>query len=273
MRKLAIISLSIFSIAVAKEVKLETPPENIGKYYPPKSEKFEFLNTMYAMSTAFTGLMTNVQEKDWKNAEKWVKILEENYIKVGKLVPEFDKGLRKNEMTALVNAVKSKDMQGIQENAQAVGKSCSQCHQKYMLTTKIIYHYPSWSMINIDDPITRTALETEDYMKKMTDSMKKLRVYVDDNKQEKAVVEANNFAKRLKALSQSCSECHTNKLSEQIYFGKDMDEKLNALINAVKSNNKQEINKNLNWISVNNCSKCHNTHQTTAIMKDILTKP
>ncbi len=272
MKKILAISLLSISVAFAGDVVLKDPPKSLAKYYPPSSNKYEFLNSMYAMSTAFTGIFTNIQENDWKNAEKWANILKDNYLKVGKLVPEFDKELKKNEIEQLVIAVKNKDMNKIKENANAVGKSCSQCHQNYQVSAKITYHYHSFNLINIEDPITRNNIEFEDYMKKMTDSMKKIRIYIEDNKPEKAKVEGNNFVKRLKGLSQSCNECHNNKSSIEIYQGKELEEKLNLLSKALQNANKQEIYNNLNWISANNCSKCHNTHQTIAEIKGKLSK-
>ncbi|MCX7760675.1 MAG: cytochrome c [Hydrogenothermaceae bacterium] len=273
MKKLAILTAVLTTLSLSSNgetIKLETPPKDVGKYYPPNSKKFEFLNSMYAMSTAFTGVFTNIQENDWKNAEKWAKILRDNYLNIGKMVPEFDKGLKKDEIEALLKAVQNKDINNIKTYADAVGKSCAQCHQKYKITTKLIYHYPSFSMINIEDPVTKTSNEFEDHMKKMADSMKKMRIYLEDGKSDKAQVEGNNFIKRFKAVAESCSECHNNKLSEEIYYGKDVEEKLQALSKALQSKNKEEVYKNLNYISANNCSKCHNTHQTISDLKKLI---
>ncbi|MEZ0324066.1 MAG: hypothetical protein ABWJ98_07140 [Hydrogenothermaceae bacterium] len=269
--KILVTVLAVFSISSKGEtIKLETPPKDVGKYYPPNSKKFEFLNSMYTMSTAFTGMFTDIQENDWKNAEKWAKILRDNYLNIGKMVPEFDKGLKKDEIEALVKAVENRDTNKIKTYADIVGKSCAQCHQKYKITTKIMYHYPSFSVINIEDPVTKTSMEFEDYMKKMTDSMKKIRIYLEDGKPDKAQIEGNNFIKRFKAVAESCSECHNNKLSEEIYYGKDIEEKIQALSKALQLKNREEVYKNLSYISANNCSKCHNTHQTIAELKNLM---
>lgn len=264
------ISFSFVAISGAQEVKLEKPPKDISKYYPPNSNKFEFLNSMYSMSTAFTGIFTNIQENDWKNAEKWAKNLRDNYIGIGKMVPEFDKGLKKDEVELLLKAVQSRDQEGIKRYADVVGKSCSQCHQRYKITTKVMYHYPSFEVINVEDPITRSQNSFKDHMKKMTDSMKKVRIYIEDGKLDKAQLEGNNFIKRFKAVSESCSDCHSNKLSEQLYYGKGMDEKIQLLSKALQSKNKEEVYKNLSYISEYNCSKCHNTHQTVSNIRELL---
>lgn len=262
----------IFSVSYGQDLKLEKPPKDLGKYYPPNSNKFEFLNSMYSMSTAFTGMFTNIQENDWKNAEKWAKVLRDSYIDIGRMVPDFDKSLKKEEVEMLLKAVQSKDGEGVRRYADVVGKSCSQCHQKYKVSTKIMYHYPSFEMVNIEDPVSRTSNSFKDHMKKMTDSMKKIRIYLEDGKLEKSQMEGNNFIKRFKAVAESCSECHNNKQSEQVYYGKDIEEKVNALSKSLQAKNKDDVYKNLSYLSVNNCSKCHNTHQTISDLKEALIK-
>jgi cytochrome c556 len=272
MKKIMFGVLISATISYGGDITLKEPPKSLSKYYPPSSNKMEFLNTMHAMSTAFTGIFTNIQENDWKNAEKWANVLKENYLNIGKLVPEFDKGLKKNEINALFEAVKSKDLEKIKFNSDAVGKSCMQCHQNYQVSTKIIYHYPSFEMINIEDPVSRSTIEFHDYMKKTTDSMKKMRVYLEDGKFDKAQKEGYDFVKRVKGLSQSCNECHNNKLSIEIYQGKDLEENLNLLTKALQNKNKNDVYKAVTWISGNNCSKCHNTHQTIAEIKEKFNK-
>ena len=122
MKKLIVSALVFASVTFAQEIKLEKPPQTLSKYYPPNSNKFEFLNSMYALSTAFTGMFVNIQENDWNNALKWAYI-RENYLNIGKLVPEHDKALKKSEIDQLVNAVKEKNFDKVKLNAGIVGKS------------------------------------------------------------------------------------------------------------------------------------------------------
>ncbi len=260
--------LITISLSFAKDVKLKEPPESLSKYYPPNSENYEYLFNMYKASTAFTGLIDNLKNGDWINANKWVKVLQESYLKISEMVPEWKKYLRKKEMNALVKAVQKKDGQAIQIYANAVGKSCTSCHSKYLVSTKILYHYPTYDLITLEDPITREDLSVEDYMKKMTNSLKLLNVYLSDGKKDDAIKSGIAFAKRFKGLTQMCTECHTNKLSEEIYFGKDINKHLKAFLKGVKKVDQKIINKELGFIEFNNCSKCHNVHQTPALLQE-----
>ncbi len=263
-----ICSLALTSTIFAKDVRLKEPPEDLSKYYPPKSENYQFLFNMYKASTSFTGMLTNVQDGDWNNALKWAKALKESYLKIGKMVPKWDKVLKKREINALVKAVKNKDAEGIKANANAVGQSCSKCHSRYQISAKILYHYPSYDMITLEDPVNHSDYEVHDYMKKMTNSLKLLNIYLADGKKIKAKKEGMNFIKRFNGLTQMCSECHTNKLSEQIYFGKSIKKEVKLLSKAIKNLDKKGIQKHLGNIEMMNCMKCHNVHQVPAMLKD-----
>ncbi|NPA51352.1 MAG: cytochrome c [Aquificae bacterium] len=275
MKKILYIGLSIitsFTIATAKDVRLGIPPKTLEKYYPPNSEKYEFLMNMYKASTAFTGLSTSIREKDWQRAEKWAKTLKDAYLKIGELVPQWDKVLRKEEANFLVQAVKNKDIRKIQFFANAVGNTCSKCHDRYLASTKLLYHFPDFDTVTLEDPITSVEYNVSDYMKKMITSFKLLNVYMHDSKSKKAKKEGMNFVKRLKGLSQMCSECHTNQLSEKVYFGKDFYQKVKQLEQSIKNLNPNKISQTFNWINKNNCSKCHNVHEVPTMIREKIKK-
>ncbi|WP_457641106.1 hypothetical protein [Persephonella sp.] len=268
MTRIFVIFLMIFSISYAGNVRLKEPPKELSKYYPPNAEGYPFVTLMHTLSISFTGVVTNVQEKDWKNAEKWALKLKDNYLKIGKIVKKWDKLLKKDAVNSLVVAVKEKNASKFRENAQIVGKSCIRCHKSYKISTKILYRYPSFETVSVEDPVSGLDLDYHDYMKKMTDDMKKLKIYLSDGKNKKALRSGVNFIKRFEALQQSCNDCHSNKNSEEIYYGKETKEKVKFLRKALKEMNKKEIQKSLRWIGVNNCMKCHNVHQIQAEIQE-----
>jgi len=260
--------VAVFSFSYGKNIKLKDLPDELSNYYPPKSEKMEFVELMHALSTSITGVVSNIREGDWENAEKWVKRLEENYLKIGKMVKKWDKLLKKDDMERLVDAVKSKDRSGSMMFVQNVGRSCVQCHKNYRLSAKIKFHSPNFKGTNIEDPVTGLEYSIEDYMKAMTNNMKMMRIHLIDGQKNKARKEGFDFIKRFEGMTQLCGDCHTNKKDEEIYFGVDAKKRITALREAVVNGELIKINKQLKWISQNNCSKCHNVHQTPYLLRE-----
>ncbi len=261
-------SVILFDVSVAKTVKLKEPPKELEKYYPPNSDKYEFLTNMYNLSTAFTGVFANIQDGNWEKAKEWAKKTEEYYLNIGKLVSKWDKILRKDAVKQMVKAVENKDVSAFKRFANTVGKSCVQCHKNYQLSVKIIYHYPSYEGTTVEDPVTGVEYGVDDYMKKMTNDMKLLKVYLLQGDKEKAVKYGNNFVKRVEGLQQMCSDCHTNNISEKVYFGEAFKKKLTTLKEALDKKDEKNIFSSLKWIGANNCFKCHNVHQTPYMIKE-----
>lgn len=265
-----LIAISMTSFA-GDYVKLKKPPKSLDKYFPPATEQPVFLYNMYQASTSFTGMLANIKQNDWKNAEKWAKSLKEAYLKVGKMVPEWDKKLRKKEINKLVEAVRNKDMNSIKKYANAVGQSCSNCHKYYMVPVKIKYHFPSVELLSFEDPVSGNEYGIEDYMKKMTNDYKLAKVFASDGKYKNALRASQNFVERFKGLTQSCSECHTNKVVEDVYFGKETENLLKKVISSAKKKDTKGLISSLNQVG-GVCYKCHNVHEIPIILKDRLEK-
>ncbi len=270
MKKLSyfLVLMLLFSFANAKNIRLKEPPEELGKYYPPNSDKYEFLVTMYKMSTAFTGIFVNVGAQKWDYAKTWAKELKKNYYEVGKMVPSWEKFLKKGAVDNLVKAVEDKNPSAVKRYANIVGKSCMQCHKNYQLSVKVKYHYPSFDGTSIEDPVSNVEYSVHDYMKKMTNDMKLIKIYLVQKDKKKAEEAGNRFIKRVKGLQQMCSDCHTNEESEQVYFNSDLDGKLDTLRSAIESESTQQAYESINFINGNNCMKCHNVHQVPAMLKE-----
>ncbi len=262
------ILMSIFSVSYGKNIKLRDLPKELSNYYPPKSEKMEFVELMHTLSVSITGVVSNIKEGDWQNAEKWAKRLQENYLKIGKMVKKWDKLLKKEDMEKLVNAVKSKDKAGSMEFVQNISKSCVQCHKNYQLSAKIKFHSPNFNKTQIEDPVSGLEYSIEDYMKAMTNDMKMMRIHLIDGQKNKARKSGFNFIKRFEGMTQMCKDCHTTKKDEEIYFGIEANKRITALREAVANGELIQIKKQLKWISQNNCSKCHNVHQTLYLLKE-----
>ena len=110
-------------------------------------------------------------------------------------------------------------------------------------------------------------------MKKLTNSLKALKVYLTQGNVEAAQEAGANFIERARQLRSMCSKCHTNKLSEEVIVGKEFEghlAKLEELLSSGKPN-KEEIFKTLGPIGAT-CNKCHNVHLIPALVQEAFRK-
>ena len=257
----------------ADKIILKKPPESLKKYYPPASKKFEFLSNMYMMSTSFYGINLNVNDGNWDKALEWAKRLKDTYVKTSKMVPEWKKYFKPKLAKRLVKAVASKNVDKVIEASKKLGQTCAKCHQDNQIAVKLVYHFPSFEDIKIEDPVEFMEYEVPKYMEKVANSMKALRIYLMQGDREGAQEAGTNFVERARQLRSMCSKCHTNKLSEEVIVGKEFESAL-AKIEELLSSDKfktEEVMKALNPIGMS-CTKCHNVHLIPAKVREAFQK-
>jgi len=268
------LALSVGGILFAADkVLLKKPPESLKKYYPPASKKLEYLSNMHAMSTAFYGIRLNVNEGRWDKAKEWALRLKDTYLETSRMVPEWKDYFKPELAENLVKAVESKNPDRVVDASMKLGQTCSKCHQENQIAVRLVYHFPSFREIKVEDPVELTEYDTKKYMGKVSDSMKALRIYLTQGDLEKAREEGMNFVERTLQLRSMCSKCHTDKQSEEIIMGKELEahlSKLKELLSAGKPN-REEIFKTLGPIGAS-CSRCHNVHLVPALVQEAFRK-
>jgi len=257
----------------AEKIVLKKPPESLKKYYPPQSQKFEFLSNMYLMSTSFYAVNLNINEGNWEKALEWARKLRDTYVKTSKMVPEWKEYFKPDLADSFVKAVQSKNVDRVIEASKRLGQTCSRCHQDNQIAVKLVFHFPSFKDIKLEDPVEFMELKTSDYMRKLSNSMKALKVYLEQGETEKAQEAGLNFVERARGLRAMCSKCHTEKISEEAILGKKFEDalaKLEEILSGDKPS-KEEIYKHLTLIG-STCTKCHNVHLIPAMVQEAFAK-
>ncbi|GAB6065818.1 hypothetical protein JCM9492_09100 [Aquifex pyrophilus] len=278
MRKISlmIFGLSLFAFSHGEgkgEVVLKKPPESLKKYYPPHSEKFEFLSNMHTMSTAFYAVQLNINDENWEKAVEWAKKLVETYKKTSEMVPEWKDYFDFKKADNYLKAVESRNVDRVIKASRELGKTCAKCHQDNEIAVKIYYHFPNFEEVKVEDPIEFTEMKLGDFMKKLTNSLKVTNIYLSQGNITSAQEHGINFVERARALKETCSKCHTKEAEIEVITGKDYDKALSALENLFNAEkpNPNEIKKNLSKVTVT-CYTCHNVHLIPAKIKSALGK-
>ena len=258
-------------IFAGEKLVLENPPRSLDKYYPPRSEAFEFLSNMYLMSTAFYGINLNINERNWEKAREWAVKLKDTYVKTSRMVPEWKDYFKPQLAENLVKAVESKSVDRVIESSKKLGQTCAKCHAKTQVAVKLVYHFPSFADISIEDPVEFMEYKTSEYMQKMTNSMKALRIYLMQGEGEKAQEAGFNFVERARQLRSMSSKCHTDKLSEEVIVGKKFEASLSRLEELLSepAKNSKDIFATLGDVGMS-CTRCHNVHLIPALVQKAL---
>lgn len=269
-RSLLLMSL-LFGFSFSQQVVMKKPPKPLEKYYPPQSQRMEFLSNMHTMSTAFHGISLNINEGRWDKALEWANQLKKAYEESAKMVPEWKDYYKPALVDNLVKAVQSKNADAVIKASREIGRTCNKCHQENQAVVKLYYHFPRYDNIKLEDPVELQELKVKDYMKKLSDSMKSLRVFLIQGDTAKAKEHGDNFVERAKQLNTMCTKCHTSKASIEALAGKDY---LTSLDNLQKALSAPQVNKNTVFKHLSEigqyCYRCHNVHLIPTLVQNVL---
>jgi len=268
-----LLSLAVLSFSFGGDITLKKPPESLKKYYPPASEKFEFLNNMHAMSTAFYAVQLNINDDNWENAKEWAQKLVETYKKTAEMVPEWKDYFDFSKADAYLNAVSSKNVDAVIKAAKELGQTCAKCHRDNEVAVKVYYHFPDFHKVKVEDPVEFMEMELGDFMRKLSNSLKAVNIYISQGDYEKAKEHGINFVERARAVKETCSNCHTKDVEIEAITGKEYDQALKALenlLNAEKLDVKR-VTQTMKKVTIT-CYTCHNVHYIPAKIKEALAK-
>ncbi|MFN7066111.1 MAG: hypothetical protein ACK4OF_08200 [Aquificaceae bacterium] len=271
MKKPVIILGLLVSLSFSQQITMKKPPKSLEKYYPPQSQRMEFLSNMHAMSVALHGINLNINEGNWEKALEWANQLKRSYEESSRMVPEWKDYYKPAFADSLVKAVQSRNVDAVIKASRELGQTCSKCHQENQAVVKLYYHFPRYDNIQIEDPVELQNLKTKDYMKKLTDSMKSLRVFLLQGNVSKAKEHGENFVERARQLNTMCTKCHTSKASIEALAGKDY---LTALDNLQKALSAPQINRDVVFRYMSEigqyCYRCHNVHLIPVLIQNAL---
>ncbi|WPM31237.1 hypothetical protein IAE16_05275 [Hydrogenobacter sp. T-2] len=271
MKRLYLAFALLVGISFSQQITMKRPPKSLEKYYPPQSQRMEYLSNMHAMSVAFHGINLNINEGRWDKALEWANQLKKAYEESARMVPEWKDYYKPALADNLVKAVQSKNVDAVIKASRELGQTCSKCHQDNQAVVKLYYHFPRYDNITLEDPVELQNLKTKDYMKKLTDSMKSLRVFLVQGDMAKAREHGDNFVERAKQLNTMCTKCHTSKASIESLAGREYLTALDNLQKALKAPqiNRDNVFRHLSEVG-QFCYRCHNVHLIPVLVQDAL---
>ncbi len=270
MRKFLVLLLVLPLFGVDKLI-LKKPPESLSKYYPPKSKRFEWIGNMFEMATSITGIFVNINEGRWDRAKEWAERLSKTYERTSKMVPEWKKFFKLELARNVVREVERKNVKGVVRAVKKLGKTCQRCHSQNLLSVKLLYHFPSYENIKVEDPVDFSEVKFHKYMEKLAKDFKTIRVFLVEREYKKLSKKTQEFVERFKGLKQTCQKCHNSDEEVAPFVGKSFEKALNNLLTLVKNKEFKKVPMAL-MISASYCSKCHNVHQIPAIVREAFSR-
>jgi len=265
-------SQTTFTKEGEKEITLQLPPASLEKWYRPANERDVWLHTMFRLRREMQAVTEYAALEEVQLLKKWLQKLQEDYLSIGKMVPEWRDELETELLEKMTRAAadgKLADLQALQRKLAKT--SCQSCHAEYKLSAALRYRAPDFSKIMVESEET---MEEEKYgrvMSRLTLLVNRIKIASDDKRPETAVTALDELEQRLADLGGSCSSCHKQEATRESILGKASQDALGKVREGLAAGDTKKVGRFVGEFAVGVCADCHALHRLQSSLRGLLT--
>ena len=137
-----------------KATIIKTPPKELAQWYKPENKRQVWLHNMFKLRREMQAVQFYAEKKDNELLEKWALALNIHYLKIGKMIPNWNKKLDITTLSSLQNHVVSQDYTSVLASVNTLQKNCDSCHSDYQAITALTYRAPDFSSVEIEPSVS-----------------------------------------------------------------------------------------------------------------------
>jgi cytochrome c556 len=248
-----------------KAIIIKTPPPALAQWYKPENKRQVWLHNMFKLRREMQAVKFYANEKDNEHLTKWALVLNTHYLKIGEMVPSWNKKLDMSTLSSLQTNVVNQDYLGVLAAVNTLQKNCDSCHSDYRVITAMTYRAPDFSKIEIEP-----SVPFNEHMQTLNKHVNQIKIASEDGIPEFTLSSLNDLRRDMTKLGQVCSDCH--KKDKKDYPSVQMYKSLLSLENSLKTGSLKEQGMDLGTLAVQACARCHGTHRLAFDTKILLSK-
>jgi cytochrome c556 len=220
---------------------------------------------MFKLRREMQAVQFYADKKDNEHLKKWALKLNEHYLKIGEMVPSWNKKLDRATLSSMKAAVISQNYTGVLASVEGLQKNCDSCHTDYQAITALAYRAPDFSTIEIEP-----LMPFNSHMKVLTKHVNQIKIASEDGMPDQALVSLVELKAGMSELGQTCINCH--KKERKNYPSEQMNKTLLSLEVNLKTGLIKDQGRDLGTLAVMACANCHGTHKLAYGAKTLLSK-
>ena len=233
---------------------IKNPPASLAQWYKPENERQVWLHNMFKLRREMQAVRFYADSKDAKSLDKWVALLSEHYLKIGEMVPEWQKKLDVEAIARLQQNASSDRYQDVSHTLDDLSENCESCHTDYRIITAAMYRAPDFSSMEIGPS---TSLEA--HMEELTRQVNQIKIASEDGMQDVALLSLSDLEKGINVLGETCSNCH--KKDTRVYPDATINKTISSLGESLRTGTLKDQGRELGTLAVLACARCHGTHR------------
>lgn len=242
-------------------VTLQLPPPSLAQWYKPANERQVWLHTMFRLRRGLQAVDLYSRSGNRELASQWAKRLQEDYNRIGEMVPEWRDRLDPRAIETLLQAVREGDHGRLDQATQQLRTTCQDCHREYAPVTALLYRGPDFSTSWIDEQGYAEA------MTGLSDAVNSLAIALADGDFGVAEEARGRLAGKLGKLGGSCRDCHQDDSVRERLLGTHLGEELQQLAQLITGQQTKPALRAVGEIAVSVCARCHAIHRTQSDLR------
>lgn len=245
---------------------VKKPPESLKHWYKPENKRQVWLHNMFKLRREIQAVRMYAEEKNSKLVNKWSSQLQEHYLNIADMVPEWKDMLLLTRIQSLADHTSNNDFQNIIKDLDALNESCESCHTDFRAMTAVLYRAPNFKQIMVDSDTTYNA-----HMKQLITMVNTIKIASEDGQLQIALKTSKDLEQGIVQLGESCVNCHKKP---QMSFPNDaLKNTMGRLQLSLDSGTLKDQGKALGALAVQACASCHATHRMVFDLKSVFQQP
>jgi hypothetical protein len=242
-------------------------PHSLNSLYngsTPETPSGSYIPEMFALAGGITGITTNVQEGDMKNATIDFNQFKAQYQKGSNMVPEWKGYWNINLVNKLGKDLNDSNISAVFADVGGIGQQCSNCHENEMPQVWAKYYWKDFDSVNVSTP--EGNLTWTDAMTKYLDgSFSGIGSDIMEGKQQNALNNSILFENMMQNFKQACNECH--KTPRYYYVSDDVMTNITQMKTDIQNGDLSDAQAIQQQLGEEVCGRCHRLHMPAQDMK------
>ncbi len=241
-------------------------PDSLKQWYKPENDRQLWLHNMFKLRREMQAVRMYAEERNPELLTKWATRLQEHYLKIAEMVPEWEGKLDMSTIQLLSDHIGADNFQAVVADLDALSKSCESCHTDFRALTATLFRGPDFSELMIDSDTSYNA-----HMKQLISMVNTIKIASEDDHLPLALKTVTDLERGIDSLGDSCVNCHEKP--QKVFPDDTIKDTIVRLRLSLQSGGVKDQGKELGTLAVQACATCHATHRLVFDMKSALQKP
>jgi cytochrome c556 len=262
---IALVATLIIGVLIYKHqdkvTLIKTPPAELAQWYKPENKRQVWLHNMFKLRRELQAVEYYAEKSDAEHLNKWSNRLQEHYLKIADMVPQWQEKLAITTINSLKESSESQNFQAVLSDVKKLQQNCTACHNDYQAITALTYRAPDFSNIKLDISAKGKHQEVSyvDHMKTLTQQVNQIKIASEDGLTDLALSSLHGLNQNMIKLGETCVNCH--KKQRDLYPSAAMNKTLQNLEVSISTGTLKQQGRDLGTLAVQACATCHGTHR------------